>query len=108
MPQYDRLPSHNTISWVASHALLNLTPKHILTLSNIYLFIVRGRFGEDLATLRLIHKQASVFGADLIRFPRCLCDNAQPNPYFEVCVSVNTGIVIFTDYGTDVCTVPVD
>ena len=99
---------HNTISGMAFHALLNLTSKPISTLSHLHLFIVRGRFGEDLATLRLIHRQASVFGADLSRFPRFLCDNAQPNPYFKVCFSVNTGIVIFADYWTDVCTVSVD
>jgi hypothetical protein len=69
MHLYDRFPCQNTISWVASHALLNLTSKPILTFFNVHLFIVRGRFGEDLATLRLIHKQTSVFGADLSRFP---------------------------------------
>ncbi len=106
MRQYDRFPCRKTILWGLAQTLLNLTFKPVLTIS---LLIVRGRFGEDLATPRFDSKQASVFGADLSRFPRYLYDNAQSKLYFEVCFStVNTGIVIFADCWTDVCTVSVD
>ena len=92
-----------------AHTLLNLTSKPILTLSLIIDLIVRGRFGEDLATPRFGSKQASVLGADLSRLPRYLCDNAQSQLYFEVCFStVYTGIVFFTDCWTNVCTVFID
>ena len=59
--------------------------------------------------LVLVLNKRVYLGVDLSRLPRYLCDNAQSQLYFEVCFpAVNTGIVIFADGWTDVCTVFVD
>jgi hypothetical protein len=52
MRQYDCFPCGKTTLWGLAHTLLDLTSRPILTFCVLIELIVRGRFGEDLATPR--------------------------------------------------------